>query len=110
MSDPGPRKSDPGGLAGFAEALEFFAAATLAGLFVIGLAAHFFAEAAALTQFAEPTDGVLNRLTGTNPELHHKRDSRIWNDLFILSISETDHVGHDRHTQTSSETKFDATM
>jgi len=59
--------SDAGGLAGLAEALEFFAATALAGLLVISLASHLFPEAAALAELAEAADGFLDRLAGTDP-------------------------------------------
>jgi len=54
-------------LAGLAESLQLFAAAALAGLLIIGLAAHLLAEPASLAKFAEPTNSLLNRLTGANP-------------------------------------------
>jgi len=59
--------SNPTGLADLAEPFEFFPASALAGLFVISLAAHLFAEAAALAQLAEASDGFLDRLAGTDP-------------------------------------------
>ena len=43
------------------------ATAALARLLVIRLATHLLAEAAALAELAEPTDGFLNRLPRTNP-------------------------------------------
>ena len=54
-------------LTGFAESLEFLAAPALAGLLVVGLAAHLLAEPAPLAQFAEASDRLLDRLTGTHP-------------------------------------------
>lgn len=54
-------------LAGLAESLQLFAAAALAGLLIVSLAAHFLAEPASLAKFAEPSNGLLNRLTGANP-------------------------------------------
>jgi hypothetical protein len=54
-------------LASFSEPLELFATAAFTGLFVVGFAAHFFAESAPLAQFPEATNGFLDRLTGTNP-------------------------------------------
>jgi hypothetical protein len=54
-------------LAGLAEALQLLATAALARLLVIRLATHLLAEAAALAELAEPTDGFLNRLPRTNP-------------------------------------------
>jgi hypothetical protein len=59
--------SDPGGRASFAEALQFLAASALTWLLVIGLAPHFLAETAALAEFAEAADRLLDRLAGTNP-------------------------------------------
>jgi len=59
--------SDAGGLAGLAEALEFLAATTLAGLLVIRLAPHLFPKTATLAEFAEASDGFLDRLAGTDP-------------------------------------------
>jgi hypothetical protein len=61
------RLSDAGRLAGLAEALQFFAAAAFTGLLVISLAAHFLAQAAALTELPEAPDGVLDRFAGTDP-------------------------------------------
>jgi hypothetical protein len=54
-------------LAGLTQSLELFAAPTLAGLFIIGFAAHFLAKSASLTKFAEAADRLLNRLTRTHP-------------------------------------------
>jgi hypothetical protein len=51
--------SDPC-LASFAEALEFLATSALTGLFVVGLAPHFFAKTAALAEFAETADRFLD--------------------------------------------------
>jgi len=59
--------SDPAGLADLAKPFEFFPASALAGLFVVSLAAHLFAEAAAFAQLAEASDGFLDRLAGTDP-------------------------------------------
>jgi hypothetical protein len=59
--------SDSGGLTSFAEPLELLAASSLAGLFVISLAPHFFPKAAALAQLAEASNGFLNRLARTDP-------------------------------------------
>jgi hypothetical protein len=61
------RDSDPGRLASFAKSLQFFAAAALAGLLIIGLAPHFFPQPAAFAKFAEASDRFLNRLAGSNP-------------------------------------------
>jgi hypothetical protein len=54
-------------LSSLAQALEFLAAATLTGLFVIGFAAHFLAQSAPLAKFAEAADRLLDGLSGTNP-------------------------------------------
>jgi hypothetical protein len=54
-------------LTSLAQALEFLAAATLTGLFVIGFAAHFLAQSAPLAKFAEAADRLLDGLSGTNP-------------------------------------------
>jgi hypothetical protein len=61
--------SDPGDLvlASLAQAFQFLAAATLAGLFIVCLAAHFLAKSAPLTKLAEAANRLLNGLTGTNP-------------------------------------------
>jgi hypothetical protein len=59
--------SDPGGLASLAESLQLLATATLAGLLVIGLAPHLLAEPAALTELAEASDRLLDRLAGSDP-------------------------------------------
>jgi hypothetical protein len=59
--------SNAGSLACLSEPLEFFAPPSLAGLLVIGLPPHLFAEPAALTELAETTNGILNRLAGANP-------------------------------------------
>jgi hypothetical protein len=59
--------SDAGGLAGLAESLELLAATTLAGLLVIRFATHLLSETAALAEFSETSDSVLNRLAGTDP-------------------------------------------
>jgi hypothetical protein len=49
------------------QALEFFAATPLAGLFVVGFATHFLAKSTPLAKFAEAPDRLLNGFTGTNP-------------------------------------------
>jgi hypothetical protein len=53
-------------LTSLAQSLEFLTAATLAGLFVVGFAAHFLAKSAPFTKLSEATNRLLNRLTGTN--------------------------------------------
>jgi hypothetical protein len=54
-------------LASLAQSLELFSAAALARLFVVGFATHFLAQSAALAQLSEPTNRLLNGLSGTNP-------------------------------------------
>jgi len=54
-------------LTGLAESLQLFATAPLAGLLVIRLPAHLFAEAAALAELPKPSDRFLNRLSRANP-------------------------------------------
>jgi len=54
-------------LAGLAESLQLFATAALAGLLVVGLPAHLFAEAAPLAELPEPSDCFLDRLSRANP-------------------------------------------
>jgi hypothetical protein len=55
-------RSDAGGRASLAEALQLLAAAALTGLLIVGLAPHFLAETAALAELAEAPDGFLDRL------------------------------------------------
>jgi hypothetical protein len=54
-------------LTGLAESLQFLAAASLAGLLIVRLAAHLFAEAAPLAELPEPSDRFLDRLSRANP-------------------------------------------
>ena len=54
-------------LASFTEPLEFLASTSFARLLVISLATHLFAKSTPLAEFAEPTNGLLNRLTSANP-------------------------------------------
>ena len=54
-------------LAGLAQAFQLFTATALAGFFIIGFAAHFFAKAASFAKLAEAADSLLNGLAGTNP-------------------------------------------
>ena len=54
-------------LASLAQALELFAAAALAGLFIVGFATHFLAKSTPLAKLAEAANRLLNGLTGTNP-------------------------------------------
>jgi hypothetical protein len=58
---------NPGCLAGLAEPLELLAASALAGLLIVRLATHLLAEAASLAELPESTDGILDRLAGTDP-------------------------------------------
>jgi len=67
MRHGGGGSSDPGGLASLAEALQLLAAAAFAGLLVVRLAAHLFAKTATLAELSESADGLLDRLTGTDP-------------------------------------------
>ena len=66
-SESPEERSDPGGLASFAEALELLSAAAFAGLFVVSFAPHLFAEPASLAKFTEATNRFLDRLAGTDP-------------------------------------------
>ena len=59
--------SNPSGLAGLAEPLEFFPATALARLLIVSLAPHLFPKAAALAELAEAANGFLDRLAGTDP-------------------------------------------
>jgi hypothetical protein len=61
------RRSDPGGLASLAEALQFLAPAALAGLFIVSLAPHLLAKTATFAKFPETADRLLDRLAGTDP-------------------------------------------
>jgi hypothetical protein len=54
-------------LASLAQALELFAAAALAGFFIVGFASHFLAKSTPFAKLAEAADRLLDGLTGTNP-------------------------------------------
>jgi hypothetical protein len=54
-------------LASLPEALEFFAASSLARFLVIGLASHFLAQTAPLAELAEAADRFLDGFTSTDP-------------------------------------------
>ncbi len=100
-------RSDSGGLAGLAESLQFLAASTLAGLLIIRLASHLLAEAAAFAQLAEPSDGVLNRLAGTNPELHHNPDPRVKRKTDAFGRGDTSAVSTESPRRAPSRSRED---